>query len=88
LIDVAMQVIAQIVGEQQLPWESEQGARLLLRRAGKFKGPLLQLLNRDPAERPTIESFVMQCSNILSSTTQQTADSGDLLEGSRQIARS
>ena len=79
-----MQAVKQIVGEVPLPWEGPDGARDLLKRAGKLRAYVLKLLHRDPAERLTVDAFVQSCSNVLSTTTQQSADSYASL-GSPQV---
>lgn len=49
------QVIAALVGETQLPWETASAATLKSLR--KLKGPILQCLSREPSERPTAAEF-------------------------------
>ena len=63
--------VAQIVGEAPLPWEEEGREKELLKRAGRFRHAVMQLLVRDPEERCTIDTFMQQCANVLSTTTQQ-----------------
>jgi hypothetical protein len=65
-----VQVVAQIVGEQLLPWEDAARAKQLLRTAGIFRAPVLTLLQRDPENRPTVGSFLAQCSSLASATTK------------------
>lgn len=72
-----MQVVKQIVGELSLPWEGADGGRELLKRAGKLRPKLLQLLARDPNERLSVAAFVHCCSNMLNTTTQQSFESKD-----------
>ena len=66
-----MQVIARIVGELELPWEMEGRARVLLKRAGRFKDAVLGLLHRDPERRALVQTFMQQYASIMATTTQQ-----------------
>lgn len=67
---VALQVIKQLTGEKRLPWE-EQGpaAAERLESLGVFKGAVLQLLNRDPTLRPSMQRFYDAANRIFSSRT-------------------
>jgi hypothetical protein len=67
---LTVQVVAQIVGEQPLPWEDAARAKQLLRTAGHYRAPLLTLLRRDPQERPSIRSFLSHCSSLAFTTTK------------------
>lgn len=62
------QVIAQLVGEELLPWEDEVTARALLRGAARFRGAMQALLNRDATQRPSADAFMQQCHALLAST--------------------
>jgi hypothetical protein len=53
----AVQVVAQIVGDEPLPWEDTARAKQLLKTAGQYRTPLLTLLRRDPLERPSSQLF-------------------------------
>lgn len=66
-----MQMVAQILGEESLPWEPEEKGKELLHRAGVFKGMVLELLNRDPQKRLSIQAFQDQCSSVLERTYQK-----------------
>jgi hypothetical protein len=70
-----MQVIKQIIGEVTAPWEGPDASRELLKKAGKLRGAILQLLERDPSVRLTVTAFVQRCSDMMSSTTQLSAES-------------
>lgn len=72
-----MQVVSKIVGDVPLPWEGPDQGRELLKRAGKLRSNVLRLLHRDPAERLTVNAFVQACSNMLSTTTQVSAESSN-----------
>jgi hypothetical protein len=50
-----MQVVAELVGEQRLPWESLSPE--VHKKLGLFRVPMLKLLSRDPSERPTMIEF-------------------------------
>eukprot|EP00892_Ulva_mutabilis_P012606 jgi/Ulvmu1/9718/UM055_0056.1 len=51
------EVQAQLLGEQPLPWEGDRLTHSLRRRLGGFKGPVLRMLSRDPASRPSCQQF-------------------------------
>lgn len=63
-----MQVVAQIVGEALLPWEDEATAKAMLRSARRFRGAIMPLLHRDASCRPPIDTFMRQCSELLSAS--------------------
>jgi hypothetical protein len=50
-----VQTLAQLRGERQLPWEAEGEREELLGVVGAFRGILSDLLQRDPARRPTMK---------------------------------
>lgn len=64
-----VQVIQQLLGEQPLPWEGERLTGAQRTRLGVFRRPVLQLLERDPARRPTLQQFCDMCTSIFSATT-------------------
>ena len=66
-----MQVVAQLLGNKPLPWESMSTEDR--RKLGAFRGPILQLLNRDPSQRPTMPEFYHACNSIFSTSTTYTA---------------
>lgn len=60
-----MQVIAQLMGEAQLPWE---GANLTMEhkgRLGVLRKAVLQLLDRDPSRRSPLRSFAEKCKSLI-----------------------
>jgi hypothetical protein len=59
-----VQVLAQMKGEQPLPWEAgaSGGGQ---ERLGALSAPLLQLLHRDALHRPSIDMFRTTCSMLL-----------------------
>ena len=59
-----MQVVAQLKGESQLPWEGSGAPAAALRgKLGAFKAPILSLLRRDPAERESLRHFQSLCTH-------------------------
>jgi hypothetical protein len=81
-----VQVVAQILGEIPLPWEGEGRAKEMLKRAGRFWSALMGLLERDPEQRSTIDTFMQQCANVLSTTTQQGTAASDNAPGSSKAS--
>lgn len=71
MLGCPVQVVAQLVGEEKLPWEGKGREKEMLRNAGRFKGAVLGLLRRDPAQRARVHTFVQQYASIMSTTTQQ-----------------
>eukprot|EP00892_Ulva_mutabilis_P004168 jgi/Ulvmu1/2122/UM127_0007.1 len=68
LTDGRRKVLAQLRGDEPLPWEGElerQQDRLL----GAFKGPVLQLLQRDPARRISMRRFHDACTKLFASVS-------------------
>ena len=65
-------VIAALVGEAPLPWESASAADL--KRLLKLKGSILQCLSRDPEQRPTAVDFagVVEHTFLPAATTTAT----------------
>ena len=55
-----MQVLARLAGELPLPWE-EQLSPVMAHQLGVFKGPVLQLLEREPSARISMERFKNLC---------------------------
>lgn len=71
------------MGEKKLPWErmSPDDRKKL----GAFRSPILQLLERNPAQRPTMEQFYHNCNSIFSSsvTYLPAGAAGDNLAGTK-----
>ena len=65
-----MQVVKQLLGEEPLPWERMTVATR--KTLGAFKGPIMQLLNRDPSQRPSMAQFYDNCNAIFSTSTTYT----------------
>lgn len=67
---VLVQVMDRIVGVEALPWEDPQTAPALLRRFGHFRVAVMNLLARNPEERPSMPEFRQQCNRVLMHTTK------------------
>lgn len=65
-----MQVVAQLLGEEPLPWENMSTADR--HKLGAFRGPIMELLNRDPAKRPSMPQFYHNCNSIFTTSTTYT----------------
>jgi hypothetical protein len=63
-----VQVMAQLRGELALPWEGDMSLQVQ-RGLGAFKGPVLQLLDRDPARRVSMKRFHAACTRLFASRT-------------------
>lgn len=72
---VATQVMSMLMSEKPLPWENLQPADR--KRLGEFRKPVLELLNRNPDQRPTMSQFYDNCNAIFFSNT--TTKIGDAL---------
>lgn len=66
-----MQIMKQLQGEEELPWEGEQHIEAR-RKLGIFRQPILSLLNREPTERATLAAFCRSCQQIFSATSTET----------------
>ena len=63
-----VQVIAQLRGDVPLPWEGELSSDTV-RKLGAFKGPVLQLLQREPSRRVSMRRFHVACTKLFASRT-------------------
>lgn len=65
-----MQVMNLIEGirGRQLPWEGSNFTRYKKRKLGVFRRPVLSLLSRDPAKRPSMARFCEICDGLLDGT--------------------
>lgn len=70
-----MQVVSQLRGESDLPWEGERLSKVE-RKLGKMRGPVLALLNRDPAQRMTAAQFVRECNSLFAVDTVEYHQDG------------
>jgi hypothetical protein len=66
-------VIAQLKGEEELPWEGSQLTQDIRRKLGIFRGPVLSLLKRDPEHRASMAYFCQACDDIFTSTVTTSA---------------
>ena len=60
-----VQVVDRLVGELPLPWEKELSP-LVVRQLGVLRGPVMQLLQREPSERISMDRFHAHCSKVFS----------------------
>ena len=67
----AMQVMDRIEGMHglQLPWEDACMTAANRRKMGVFRGCVMELLSRDPSQRPSMEQFCESCDRVLAGTT-------------------
>ena len=70
-----MQIMDQIqgVGGEGLPWEGERLTPQVQGRLRLFRGELLQLLHRDPLQRPSMAQFCRSCARVLGDLTEPAA---------------
>eukprot|EP00892_Ulva_mutabilis_P006549 jgi/Ulvmu1/4266/UM194_0006.1 len=61
-------VLARLRGDRPLPWEG-QLSPVVQRHLGTFKGPILQLLHREPSQRISMRKFHLTCSRLFSART-------------------
>lgn len=71
MLTSVMQVIDQLVGNLELPWEGSRLTKSVLRKLGAHKKDVLGLLHRDPNERLTLYQFLNSCSRVLAGTESQ-----------------
>eukprot|EP00892_Ulva_mutabilis_P004147 jgi/Ulvmu1/2103/UM125_0007.1 len=71
LTDGRCRVIAMLRGEVPLPWEGWLPSAVS-RKLGQFKGPIMQLLNRDPAKRVSVRQFHHACTSLVTCYTTAT----------------
>jgi hypothetical protein len=67
-----VQIVSQLKGEADLPWEGQRADPETLRKLRALRGPVLQLLARDPARRPTLKAFCNMCDDIFGTRTIRT----------------
>eukprot|EP00892_Ulva_mutabilis_P003618 jgi/Ulvmu1/1628/UM113_0005.1 len=76
MLEGRQRVMAQIVGEEPLPWErGAEGSTELLHALGSFRGPVLGLLRRDPVLRLHASAFARRCRAVLERTTASNTGS-------------
>ena len=71
-----------LMGDKPVPWENLQPSDR--KRLGEFRKPVLQLLNRNPDQRPTMSQFYDNCNAIFFSNT--TTKIGDALSAPPEAA--
>lgn len=64
-----MQIIAQLKGNAELPWEGERANPETLRKLRTLRRPVMALLERDPSLRPSLMRFCDQCDDIFGTRT-------------------
>lgn len=78
--------MAQILGQAPLPWEKgAEGAEELQHKLGRFRGPVLGLLRRDPAARLDANAFVLSVRRVLERTRLREASRGAERHGRAEI---
>lgn len=61
-------VIDQLVGKKELPWEGSRFTASVQRKLGAHRKDVLGLLRRDPEQRLTLYQFLNSCSQMLAGT--------------------
>ena len=64
-----MQIISQLKGEAELPWEGDRAKPDVMRKLRTLRRPVMALLDRDPTNRPTMMKFCDQCDDIFGTRT-------------------
>ena len=64
-----MQVLAQLRGDAELPWEGDRLTDEARHQLGVFRGAVLGLLCRDPAQRASVSELCSACDNVVASQT-------------------
>jgi hypothetical protein len=77
-----LQVISQITGDTMLPWEDPYNADR--GKLGAYLGPVMALLSRNPAYRPSAAVFVDSCTSLLAENNlfENLKHSGPVLKDS------
>lgn len=60
-----LQVVGQLLGEEELPWEGNNLTFDHRTRLGALRRPILQLLERDPGQRPSMQAFSDKCRRLI-----------------------
>ena len=60
-----LQVVGQLLGEEQLPWEGSNLTFDHRTRLGALRRPILQLLEREPAQRTSMQAFSDRCRSMV-----------------------
>lgn len=64
-----VQIMRQLQGEEELPWEGQQNSSMVRKKLGIFRQPILSLLQRAPADRSSLAVFCNACQQVFSSTS-------------------
>lgn len=72
-----------MLGELPLPWETAQAAAVACQ-ADVLRGPVLQLLLRDPAERLSLQRFCAVCENPFAGDAASPAGARGSTRGNRR----
>jgi hypothetical protein len=59
-----MQLYAQLLGDEPLPWEGDRLTDDVTHKLGVFADSVLALLSRDPSARPSMHEFARDCEAI------------------------
>jgi hypothetical protein len=62
-----LQVYAQLLGREQLPWEGDRMTSDNWKKLGIFRHHVLKLLDRDPEKRMSAQHFAVACDSIFDS---------------------
>lgn len=64
------QALGQIAGDvgEQLPWEDRETRGRIIGALGALKRHILQLVSREPSQRPSMPDFCRACNRLLHST--------------------
>lgn len=68
-----MQILAQLLGDQELPWEGARAAPETMRKLRSLRTPVLALLDRNPQRRLTMQQFCESCDDIFGTRTYKPA---------------
>ena len=63
-----LQVMQRLRGDLPLPWEGELSPEVR-RCLGTFRGPIMQLLHRDPTKRIAMRTFHQACNKLFAAGT-------------------
>jgi hypothetical protein len=73
-----MQIYKQLTSsEHALPWEEGRISAQDVEKLGRFREPIMKLLQRDPVQRDTAAQFCKSALEIFSSTPGGTTVQGD-----------
>lgn len=68
-----VQILAQLLGDQDLPWEGTRAAPDTMRKLRSLRSPIMLLLERDPARRLSMQQFCESCDDIFGTRTFKPA---------------